>query len=86
MAKQEDKRMGRSERNMASREEPFSLSVDRYGRLWLHIKQDGIDAAIDLAEKNLGFEIMAAAMAENDFDHRPAVAHDGEADNDDQAH
>ena len=76
--------MARSEQNMNAREDPFSLTVDQYDRLWLHTKQDGIEIAIDLAEKILAFEIMAAAMAEAGFELSPRVAHDGEADNDDQ--
>jgi hypothetical protein len=69
---------------MNAKEEPFSLSVDQYGRLWLHTKQAGVEVVIDLAEKNLAFEIMAATMVENDFEYRATQSHDGEADNDDQ--
>ena len=76
--------MARSEQSMNAREDPFSLTVDQYGRLWLHTKQDGIEFAIDLAEKDLAFSIMAAAMRDADFEHQPALDHDGEADNDDQ--
>lgn len=76
--------MARIEQSMNAREEPFTLTVDQYGRLWLHTKQEGIDLAIDLAEKNLAFEIMSAAMLEEGFEHRPAHAPHDEADNDDQ--
>ena len=77
--------MPRSEQSMNAREDPFSLTVDQYGRLWSHTKQDGIEFAIDLAEKDVAFEIMAAAMHDADFQHLPTLDHDGEADNDDQA-
>ena len=76
--------MTRSEQSMNAREEPFSLTVDQYGRLWLHTKQDGIQVAIDLADKNTAFQIMAAAMADAGFEDRSAPAIPGEADNDDQ--
>lgn len=76
--------MARSEQSMNAREEPFSLTVDQSGRLWLRTKQDGIQIAIDLAENDIAFEIMAAAMADAGFEHRPALAIQGEADNDDQ--
>ena len=78
--------MARSEQSMNARDDPFSLTVDQYGRLWLHTKQDGIEFSIDLAEKDLAFEIMTAAMLDAGFEHQPQpTAHDGEADNDDQA-
>ena len=77
--------MTQSERNQNTRTEPFSLTVDQYGRLWLHSKLEGIEVAIDLAEKEQAFQIMAAVMDEQDFDYRPARAeHDGQADNDDE--
>ena len=75
---------GHSKRNADALEEPFTLTVDQYGRLWLHTKIEGIEVAIDLAEKGIAFGIMAAKMAEYDFDFRPVPSHDGEADNDDQ--
>ena len=77
--------MARTEQSMNSREDPFRLTVDQYGRLWLHIKQDGISVVIDLAEKDLAFQIMAAAMSESGYDPDTAIEHDGSADNDDQA-
>jgi len=78
--------MSRSERNQNTRDERFSLTVDQYGHLWLHAKLEGIDVAIDLAEKEQAFQIMAATMAEQKFDYRPTGAdHDGQADNDDEA-
>ena len=76
--------MARSEQSMNAREDPFSLTVDQYGRLWLHTKQDGIEFAIDLAEKDLAFDIMAAAMRDADLENKAPLDHDGEADNDDQ--
>ncbi len=77
--------MTRSERNQNTRDEPFSLTVDQYGHLWLHAKLQGIEVAIDLAEKEQAFQIMATVMAAQKFDPRPAGAeHDGQADNDDE--
>ena len=75
--------MSLSEQNQNALEDPFSLIVDQYGRLWLHAKADGIPVMLDLAEKDVAFQIMAATMAENDFDYRPVPNHE-EADNDDQ--
>ena len=60
--------MGQSERDQKTRSEAFSLTVDRYGRLWLRSKLQGIEVAIDLAEKDQAFQIMAAAMDEQKFD------------------
>jgi hypothetical protein len=77
--------VSQSERNQNTRTEPFSLTVDQYGHLWLHSKLEGIEVAIDLAEKEEAFQIMAAVMDEQMFDYRPARAeHDGQADNDDE--
>lgn len=77
--------MSQSERNQNSRTETFSLTIDQYGRLWLHTKLDGVEVSIDLAEKEEAFQIMAATMAEEKFEYRPAGAeHDGQADNDDE--
>lgn len=77
--------MPQSERNQNTRIEPFSLTVDQYGHLWLHAKLTGVEVAIDLAEKEEAFQIMAAVMAEQKFDYRPPGAeHDGQADNDDE--
>ena len=75
--------MSLTERNENSLEEPFSLTVDRYGRLWLNAKLEGVPVTIDLAEKNTAFTIMAATMSENDFDYHPVQEHEV-ADNDDQ--
>ena len=72
-----------TERNMNELEELFTLAVDEYGRLWLHTKVEGIPVAIDLAEKNIAFEIMAAKMAEHAFDYRPVQSHKA-CDNDDE--
>jgi hypothetical protein len=77
--------MRQSERNQNSRTESFSLTVDQYGHLWLHAKLEGVEVDIDLAEKEEAFQIMAAVMAEQEFDYRPLVTeHDGQADNDDE--
>jgi hypothetical protein len=77
--------VSQSERNQNTRIEPFSLTIDQYGRLWLHAKLDGLEIAVDLAEKEQAFQIMAATMAEQKFDYRQiSVAHDGLADNDDE--
>jgi hypothetical protein len=77
--------MSQSERNQNTRTEPFSLTVDKYGRLWLHAKLEGLDVSIDLADKEEAFQVMAAVMAEQKFDYRPIfIAHDGLADNDDE--
>jgi hypothetical protein len=76
--------VSRAERNQNSRTEPFSLTVDQYGRVWLHAKLEGLEVAIDLAAKEQAFQIMAAVMAEQKFDYRPTGAeHNGQADNDD---
>jgi len=77
--------MSQVERDPTAIEEPFSLTVDQYGRLWLHAKFDGVEAAIDLAEKAAAFEIMAEKMAECGFEYRPTQDHQ-KADNDDQLH
>ena len=75
--------MSLTERDQNALEDPFSLTVDQYGRLWLHAKADGIPVMLDLAEKDVAFQIMAATMAENDFEYRPIPDHE-DADNDDQ--
>ena len=71
--------MNHTEADQTVFEEPFSLTLDQYGRLWLHTKLDGIEVAIDLAHKDDAFNI----MAECDFEYRASRAH-GDADNDDQ--
>jgi hypothetical protein len=77
--------MGQSERDQNTRIEPFALTVDQYGHLWLHAKLSGVDVSIDLAEKEQAFQIMASTMAEQGFQHRaPPAEHDGQADNDDE--
>jgi hypothetical protein len=75
--------MGQTQRNQNAKEDVFTLTVDQYGRLWLHTKIEGVGVAIDLAEKDAAFEIMAKAMRENGFERRAAPTHD-DADNDDQ--
>ena len=75
--------MGQTDRDTTAVHEPFSLTLDHYGRLWLHAKLQGIEVAIDLADKDIAFEIMAAKMAELGFDFRRVREHH-RADNDDQ--
>ena len=64
-------------------EDPFSLTLDQYGRLWLHTKLEGIEVAIDLADKDDAFNIMVEKMAECGFEYRLVHEHEN-ADNDDQ--
>jgi hypothetical protein len=75
--------MPKTERDQTVVEEPFSLTVDQYGRLWLHTKLSGVEVALDLAAKEDAFDIMAQKMAEYGFEHRAIVVHQ-DADNDDQ--
>lgn len=75
--------MSLTEQNQNALEDPFTLTVDQYGRLWLHAKIEGVPVILDLAEKDVAFEIMATAMSENDYDYRPVPEHEA-ADNDDQ--
>jgi len=75
--------MSLTERNQNAFEDPFSLTVDQYGRLWLHAKIDGAPVVLDLAEKDVAFGIMAATMSQNDYEYRPVQDHEV-ADNDDQ--
>ena len=76
--------MSQTDRDQTLVEEPFSLTLDQYGRIWLHAKLDGIEVAIDLADKDEAFTIMAEKMAECGFDQR-AVREHRAPDNDDQA-
>jgi hypothetical protein len=77
--------LNQSERNQNTTIEPFSLTLDRYGRVWLHAKLEGVEIALDLAEKEQAFQIMATTMAEQNFEYELARAeHDGLADNDDE--
>jgi hypothetical protein len=75
--------MSQIDRDQNLVEEPFVLTLDQYGRLWLHAKLEGIEVAIDLADKDVAFNIMATKMAECGFEYRAAQQH-GQADNDDQ--
>lgn len=75
--------MSKTDRDQTLVEEPFALTLDQFGRVWLHAKLDGIEVAIDLADKDVAFNIMAAKMTECDFDYRSIQEH-GQADNDDQ--
>ena len=77
--------MSQTDRDQTLVEEPFALTLDSYGRLWIHAKLDGIEVAIDLADKDVAFNIMAEKMAKCDFEYRAAKEH-GQADNDDQLH
>lgn len=76
--------MSQTERDQTPVEEPFSLTLDQYGRVWLHAKLNGIEVAIDLADKDKAFAIMAEKMAECGFEYRVVQEHEP-ADNDDQA-
>lgn len=76
--------MIRAEHDPTAREEPFSLTVDQYERLWLHAKIGGIEAAIDLGDKGAAFDIMAEKMSECGFEYH-AVPEHHKADNDDQS-
>ncbi len=75
--------MSQTEQSQITVGDPFSLTVDHYGHLWLHAKIEGVPVAIDLAEKKIAFAIMAATMSDNDFEYRPIHQHEA-ADNDDQ--
>ena len=75
--------MQQTEHDQTASEEPFSLTVDQYGRLWLHTKLAGVEVALHLADKADAFDIMAEKMAECGFEHSAVVAHQ-QADNDDQ--
>jgi hypothetical protein len=79
----ESERRRLTEQSQNTIDDPFSLTVDNYGRLWLKAKIEGVPVAIDLAEKNIAFEIMAATMSDNEFEYRPVQQHEA-ADNDDQ--
>lgn len=75
--------MSQTDRDQTLVEQPFALTLDHYGRIWLHAKLDGIEVAIDLADRDVAFNIMAEKMVECGFEHR-AVQEHGRADNDDQ--
>ena len=75
--------MSATQQNHNAVENPFSLTVDQYGRLWLHTKAQGVPIMLDLAEKGVAFEIMASTMAENGFEFHPIPDREA-ADNDDQ--
>lgn len=75
--------MSQTEADQTAVEDPFCLTLDQYGRLWLHAKLNGIEVAIDLADKDEAFGIMAEKMADCGFEPRFSRVHD-EADNDDQ--
>ena len=75
--------MSQTDRDQTLVEQPFALTLDQYGRIWLHAKLDGIEVAIDLADKDVAFNIMAEKMVECGFEYRAAQEH-GRADNDDQ--
>ena len=75
--------MSQTDREQTTAEEPFSLTLDDYGRLWLHAKLNGIEVAIDLADMDDAFNIMAEKMAQCGFEYRLTPEH-AKADNDDQ--
>lgn len=75
--------MTQTDRDQTLVEEPFALTPDQYGRIGMHAKLDGIEVAIDLADKHLAFRIMASKLTECGFDHRSAQGH-SVADNDDK--
>ena len=75
--------MSLSEHNENAFEEPFSLTVDQYGFLWLHAKIEGMPVMFELAEKDTAFGIMAAAMSANDYVDHSVLEHEA-AVNDDQ--
>ena len=75
--------MSQTKSDQTLAEEPFALTLDQYGRVWLHAKLEGIEVAIDLADQDVAFKIMAEKMAECDFNYRTAQEH-GQAENDDQ--
>ncbi len=75
--------MSLTEQNQNALEDPFTLTVDQYGHLWLHTKIEGLPVILDLADKDVAFEIMASTMSENNYEYRPAPEHET-ADNDDQ--
>jgi hypothetical protein len=75
--------MSQTDRDQTLVEQPFALSLDQYGRIWLHAKLEGTEVAIDLADRDLAFNIMAEKMAECGFEYR-AVQEHGRAENDDQ--
>ena len=75
--------MSRTDREQTTVEEPFSLTLDDYGRLWLHAKLEGVEVAIDLAGMDDAFSIMADKMAQCGFEYHPRQPIQI-ADNDDQ--
>ena len=75
--------MSKTERDVTLVGEPFALTLDAFGRIWLHAKVNGIEMAIDLADKDIAFAIMAEKMSDCGYDYSAVPAH-GQADNDDQ--
>ena len=75
--------MCKNERDVSLADIPFALTLDAFGRIWLHAKMNGIEVAIDLADKDIALAIMAEKMSECGFDPR-AVPVLGQGDNDDQ--
>ena len=75
--------MSQAETDQTAVEDSSALTLDQYGRIWLHTKLEGIEVAIDLAEKEAAFDIMAEKMAACGFVYHPRQEHE-EADNDDQ--
>ncbi len=52
--------MSKTDRDQTLVEEPFALTLDQFGRVWLHAKLDGIEVAIDLADKDIAFRAFSA--------------------------
>ena len=75
--------MPQTDRDTTAVDEPFSLTLDDFGRLWLHAKLQGVEVAIDLADMDDAFRIMAEKMTACGFEYRHVQAHQT-ADNDDQ--
>ncbi len=68
--------MSPTETSQNSLEETFTLTVDQYGRLWLDAKVEGLPITIELGDKDIAFEIMAASMSDNDFEYHPVQEHE----------
>lgn len=75
--------MGKTEQDVTLVAEPIALTLDAFGRIWLHAKANGIALAIDLAGKDNAFAIMAEKMNDCSYDYSAVPVH-GQADNDDQ--
>ena len=63
--------MSQTERDQTVVDDPFSLTLDQYGRLWLHTKLEHRVGHRDLADSDTAFTIIADKMAECGFESRP---------------